>query len=95
MATEYKICTHLDNITEAYLEPVQRLPGLTRNPKDIIRTIEFYTSSQYLSGNKDELNRDKPFYEISNYRVTTAKVATDIDVKDIIWRLSMKFLTSK
>ena len=83
MATEYKICTHLDNITEAYLEPVQRLPGLTRNPKDIIRTIEFYTSSQYLSGNKDELNRDKPFYEISNYRVTTAKVATDIDVKDI------------
>jgi len=83
MATEYKICTHLGNITEAYLEPVQRLPGLTRNPKDIIRTIEFYTSSQYLSGNKDELNRDKPFYEISNYRVTTAKVATDIDVKDI------------
>src|SRR3990167_8159262 len=78
-----KILGYLDNLTDAYQEPVQRLSGLTRNPKDIIRTVEFYTSNQYISGNKDELGRDKPFYNVCNYRVTVAKTATDLDVKDI------------
>ena len=78
-----KILGYLDNLVDAYNEPVQRLTGLTRKPKDIIRTVEFYTSNQYLSGNKDELGKDKPFYNVCNYRVTTAKVATDLDVKDI------------
>lgn len=78
-----KILDYLDNLIDAYNEPVERLTGLTRKPKDIIRTVEFYTSNQYLSGNKDELGKDKPFYNVCNYRVTTAKVATDLDVKDI------------
>lgn len=78
-----KILDYLDNLTDAYLEPVQRLTGLTRNPKDIIRTVEFYTSNKYISGNKDELGRDKPFYNVCNYRVTVAKTATDLDIKDI------------
>lgn len=34
-------------------------------------------------GNKDELGRDTPFYNIVNFRVTIAKVATDLDIKDI------------
>lgn len=33
--------------------------------------------------NKDELGRDAPFYNIVNFRVTIAKVATDLDIKDI------------
>lgn len=80
---DYKIFTHLDNITEAYNEPVARVDGLIRKPKDIIRTVEFYSNSQYLSGNTDSLGREKPFYNVGNYRVTVAKTATDLDVKDI------------
>lgn len=83
MKENYKILTYLDTIIDSYNEPVQIIDGLYRNPKEIIRTIEFYTNDQYLSGNKDELGREKPFYNICNFRVTVAKTATDIDVKDI------------
>ncbi len=80
---EYKIFSYIDQVVDVYKEPVQRLPGLVRDPKDIIRTIEFYTNDKYLTGNTDELGREKPFYNVCNYRVTVAKTATDIDVKDI------------
>lgn len=83
MNTEYKIIADLDNIVDAYSESVEVAPGLTHNLKETIRTIEFYDNSTYLSGNKDELGRDKPFFNIGSYRVTTAKVATDLDVKDL------------
>lgn len=79
----YNILTHLDLLSEAYEEPTERVQGLIRNPKEVIRTVEFYTSNRYLSGNKDALGREKPFYNVCNYRVTTAKTATDLDVKDI------------
>lgn len=79
----YKITSYVDNLIEAYSGSVERVNGLVRNPKEIIRTVEFYTNSQYVSGNTDSLGRDKPFYNIGNFRVTTAKTATDLDVKDI------------
>ncbi len=46
---------------------------------------EYYSNSKYTGdlGNKDELGRDAPFYNIVNFRVTVAKVATDLDVKDM------------
>lgn len=78
-----KIFKYLDDIVDAYQEPTERVTGLSRNPKDIIRTVEFYSNSKYLSGNTDSLGREKPFYNVGNYRVTVAKVATDLDVKDI------------
>lgn len=78
-----KILTYVDNLIDSYQEPVKRVDGLLRYPKDIIKTVEFYTSSEYLSGNKDALGREKPFYNVCNFRVTTAKTATDLDVKDI------------
>ena len=56
--------SYLDNLEDVYKEPMKRLDGLMRNPKDIIRTVEFYTNDQYLSGNKDALGREKPFYYI-------------------------------
>lgn len=80
---DYKIFSYLDQIIDAYQEPVSILNGLTFNHKETLRTIEFYSNSQYLSGNKDALGREKPFYNIGNYRVTVAKTATDLDVKDI------------
>lgn len=79
----YKIFSYLDEITDAYEEPVSILDGLTFNHKETLRTIEFYSNNQYLSGNKDALGREKPFYNVCNYRVTVAKTATDLDVKDI------------
>jgi hypothetical protein len=80
---QYKIYGYLDDITESYNTPISRVDGLYRNPKEIIRTIEFYTNNQYMSGNRDALGREKPFYNVCNYRVTVAKTATDLDVKDI------------
>lgn len=80
---DYKIFSYLDEVTDAYKEPVNLLDGLTFSPKETLRTIEFYSNNQYLSGNKDNLGREKPFYNVCNYRVTVAKTATDLDVKDI------------
>lgn len=90
----YKIFNLLEDLTDKYAEPIQRVEGLVRNPKDIIKTIEYYTNNQYLSGNKDSLGREKPFYNVCNYRVTVAKTATDLDIKDIRFEAdSMKFAT--
>lgn len=83
MTSTPKILTHLDNIVDAYKEPAEIVTGLSRNPKDIIRTIEFYSNDKYLSGQLDSLGREKAFYQIGNFRVTVAKTATDVDVKDI------------
>lgn len=57
--------------------------GLTFSQWQTLKKIEFYSNSKYLTGDKDELGRDKPFYNIVNYRVNVAVRATDIDVKDI------------
>lgn len=81
--TDYKIKSYLDDIIDSYSEPIQRIDGLIRDPKEIIRTIEFYSLDQFLSGDKDALGRDKPFINQGNSRVRVAKTATDIDVKDI------------
>lgn len=90
----YKIFKYLDDIKDSYSEAIERVDDLYRNPKDIIRTVEFYSNSQYISGNRDELGREKPFYNIGNYRVTVAKVATDLDVKDIRYEPdSLKYST--
>lgn len=83
MEQSYKILKYLDDLIESYKEPIQIIDGLSRNPKDIIRTIEFYSNDKYLSGNFDALGREKPFFNITNFRVTVAKTATDIDIKDI------------
>lgn len=50
---------------------------------------EYYANSRYLQSNpigvfnKDPLGRDMPFYNIVNFRVSLAKTATDLDIKDI------------
>jgi hypothetical protein len=57
--------------------------GLDFNQKDILRRVELYYNSQFETGSKDSLGRDKPFYNIVKSRVNLATRATDIDVKDI------------
>lgn len=82
---DHKIFSYVDELESQYSEPIKIVEGLSINYGDIIKTVEFYTNSKYLSGDKDELGREKPFYNIVNYRVTVAKVATDVDVKDIVY----------
>lgn len=57
--------------------------GLDYNQYKILTRAELYYNSQFESGPKDSLGRDKPFYNIVKSRVNLATRATDIDVKDI------------
>lgn len=50
---------------------------------ETLRTIELYHNSRFLTSNKDTLGREKPFYNISKFRVNVATRATDIDTKDV------------
>lgn len=93
----YKIYTELDEAKTNYeTGHSERIEGLYRSPYKVIRMCEFYSASRYLGDgtsivmsngvyeyNKDGLGRDKPFYNIVNFRVNLAKVATDLDIKDI------------
>jgi len=50
---------------------------------DTIETIDAYLNSKHISGPKDSLNRDKPFFNIVTAAVNIWYRATDIDRKDI------------
>jgi hypothetical protein len=87
---EYKICSEVKQLESDYEQnSINILEGLTFSQYKTIRMCEFYANSKYLDSvenggtNVDELKRDTPFYNIVNFRVTIAKVATDLDVKDI------------
>ena len=60
------ISKELQLINENYNTPINIVEGLTFNQKKLIRTIEFYSNSRYLNGQTDELDREKPFYNIIN-----------------------------
>lgn len=64
-------------------EPSKFLEGNERSSGDIIKMCDYYSSSKHLSGDRDGLGRTKPFFNILNFRVTVAKVATDLDIKDV------------
>lgn len=94
--TNYKIFADLDIIKSDYeSKDIQIIDGLYFSQWKTLRMCEFYSNSTYLGNystrfgskfdwkNKDQLGREKPFYNIVNYRVTLAKTATDLDIKDI------------
>lgn len=62
---------------------IQIIDGLTYNPKETFKKVIYYTESKYISGSKDHRGKEKPFYNIVNFRVNVATRATDIDTKDI------------
>lgn len=78
---------------------VEKIEGLFYSMWKVVKMVEFYSASTYLGNrtlgvantlqntsvgkNKDLMGRDKPFYNIVNYRVMLAKTATDLDIKDI------------
>lgn len=81
MAT--KITQELAAIKRNYDTNINILDGLYFKQKDVIRMVEFYSSSRYLKGQKDELGREKPFYNIVNAMCDVENAAKDIDTKDI------------
>jgi len=50
---------------------------------DTLNRIDAYLNSKHISGEKDALGRDKPFYNICTAAVNIWERATDIDRKDI------------
>lgn len=64
-------------------EEIELADGLMFNTGTTLKMCNYYVNSRHLSGRFDNLKRERPFYNIVNFRVTVAKVATDLDMKDI------------
>lgn len=73
----------LENIKFHYDTTIDLVDGLIFSQKKQIKTIEFYNNSKYLNGQKDELGRDKPFFQILNAICDVENTAKDLDTKDI------------
>lgn len=87
---QYSIFKEIDELKNNYLtDRIQIIEGLYFSQYNVIKMAEFYSNSRYLKlgvngeYNLDGMGRDKPFYNIVNYRVMLAKTATDLDIKDI------------
>ena len=65
-------------------DSVQLYEGLEYKQRDLIKLADFYSLSRYMGGQKDDLGRDKPFFNTVNFRVTLAKTATEFDIKDFV-----------
>jgi len=77
------IYQEIQTIIDRYDTPISIMDGLDFSQSKTLKMCEFYANSKYLGGDIDEIGRIKPFYNIVNFRVTLAKVATDMDIKDI------------
>lgn len=66
-----------------YDKTIDIVEGLPFSQKKQIKTIEYYNNSKYLNGQKDELQREKPFFNILNAICDVENSAKDIDTKDI------------
>lgn len=73
----------LEHIKDNYDKTIDLVSGLPFSQKEQIRTIEFYNNSKYLNGQKDELGREKPFFNILNAICDVENAAKDLDTKDI------------
>jgi len=78
-----KILKETEEIILNYNKTIDLVSGLPFNQKKQIRTIEFYNNSKYLNGQKDELGRDKPFFQILNAICDVENTAKDLDTKDV------------
>lgn len=94
--TELAIVTEFWNARKQYDTPLLILPNdqgagtdttnsgsLNFSQKRTIRVIEFYSNSRYLVTQRDELGREKPFYNIINAICDTEDAAKDFSTKDI------------
>jgi len=79
-----KIFGEVNEIIGAYnTSALEIINGLNFSMSEMIRTIEFYSSSKYLLGQVDELGKEKPFYNIGNAICDVEDAAVDLDTKDL------------
>jgi hypothetical protein len=64
-------------------QTIEIADGYEFSQYETLRTIELYHNSKFTSGNKDSLGREKPFYNVTKFRVNVATRATDLDTKDV------------
>lgn len=83
MKQNYKICKEVGIIKSNYDKTINIVENLPFSQKDTIKQIEFYSNSRYLNGQKDELGREKPFFQILNAICDVENSAKDIDTKDV------------
>lgn len=75
--------SELTRFIDSYHEDsVDIMDSLSFSQYETLKTIEYYSNSRYLDGQRDHLGREKPFYNISKFRVNVAVRATDLDIKD-------------
>jgi len=80
----HPIIQELEQQKKDYDTDVEIVPGFKWNQKTTLEMIEHYSNSRYyLSGQTDDMGREKPFYNIVNANVDVSVVATDISRKDI------------
>lgn len=81
---EKKLFKEINQIISDYKSKhVEIIDGLSYNQFETLKKIEFYWNSRYLNGQKDELGKTKPFYNISKLATNVATRATDLDIKDV------------
>lgn len=78
-----KITQELETVKQKYNNTIEIIDGLHFSQKKQIKTIEYYSNSRYLNGQKDELGREKPFFQILNAICDVENSAKDIDTSDI------------
>lgn len=64
-------------------DTIEITDGYEFSQYETLRTIELYDNDRFLTGNLDELEREKPFYNIVSFRKNVATRATDLDTKDV------------
>lgn len=79
-----KLFGKINQLVQSYeTDPIQIVEGLEYSQHKTIQKTEFYWNSKFIHGQKDDLGRPKPFFNISKFRTNVAVRATDLDVKDI------------
>ena len=60
-------------------DTIEITEGYEFSQYETLRTIELYDNDRFLTGNKDSLDREKPFFNIVSFRKNVAIRATDLD----------------
>lgn len=79
-----KLALMIDDMVSDYSRPTEIDDGLYYDQKEIIRRINFYSQSEYISGRKDKYNRRKPFKNKVNEHVDAEVTGTDVDFNQIL-----------
>src|ERR1035437_7436637 len=84
MDNENEICSLVRKNEQLYILGNTKLSKyVSFSLADNLDKIDAYINSKHISGDKDSLNRDKPFFNICTAAVNVWYRATDIDRKDI------------